>query len=70
VNVTISGNSIVIHDLERGEGQCTNPPAIMEQGQRFPSALTVAESYMVEEDTLHIVYDSGDSVLHLVRTEA
>ncbi len=66
---TISGNSINIENLERGEAQCTDPPGVMEQEQRFVSALTVAESFSVEGGRLQIVYNSGDSVLHLVRAD-
>jgi hypothetical protein len=63
--VTISGNSIDIHDLERGGAQCIYPPGIMNQEQVYTSALTAADSFLVDGDTLQINYNSGESVLNL-----
>ncbi|MFN2138146.1 MAG: META domain-containing protein [Candidatus Promineifilaceae bacterium] len=65
--VALSGNEIDISEIVRAEQQCTNPPGVMDQEQRFVSALSVAESYSVAEDRLQIVYNNGNSVLHLVR---
>ena len=66
---TISGNTIEINNLERSEAQCTDPPGIMDQEQRFVSALTVADSFSVDGERLQIVYNSGDAILHLVSAD-
>jgi heat shock protein HslJ len=63
---TLEGNSIDIFDLEKTEAQCDNPPGIMSQEQRFVSALTVADSFLVNGDTLQINYNSGESALNFV----
>ncbi|MCB8984338.1 MAG: META domain-containing protein [Ardenticatenaceae bacterium] len=65
-NITISGNAMTIKDLARGEVQCSDPPGVMDQEQRFLSALTVAESYSVDSGRLEILYNSGNSILHFI----
>ncbi len=67
--VTISGNTISISDLNRGDVQCNNPPGIMEQEQLYLSALTVAQDFAVDGDRLQINYNSGDSALNLIAAE-
>jgi hypothetical protein len=66
---TLDGNTIDIFDLEKTEAQCDNPPGIMSQEQRFISALTVANSFLVDDDMLHINYDSGESALNLAAAD-
>lgn len=66
---TLEGNTIDIFDLEKTEAQCDNPPGIMSQEQRFVSALTVADSFLVDGDALHINYNSGDSALNFAAAD-
>lgn len=64
--VTISGNAIKVENMKRGEVQCNDPPGVMEQEQLFLSALTVADSFLVDNGHLAITYNSGNSALNLI----